>query len=102
MLIEAIFFAFCAIALVLVVCELGQRFSNAFQEFDLVINQLEWYSYPLIVQRMFPTLLINAHDPIVIKCFGSILCERDTFKRVRLILPKLSNEKHSQNDDKIN
>lgn len=83
MLVEAIFFSFWAITLIGVVCELGQRFSNAFQGFDITVNQLEWYTYPLIVQRMLPIILMNAHDPIVIKCFGGILCERDTFKRVR-------------------
>lgn len=85
MLLEAVFFSFWAIALVFVVCELGQRFSNAFNQFDVTLNETGfWYLYPPKVQRMFPMIIVNAQQPIAFKCFGSILCERDTFKRVIL------------------
>lgn len=82
MLLQAVFYGFCAIALVGVVCEVGQQFSNSFTELEVLIGQIHWYTYPYKVQRMLPMIIVNAQQPIAIKCFGSVYCERATFKQV--------------------
>lgn len=61
---------------------MGQRLSIAYNEIDNKINQLDWYLLPMEVQRMLPMLMINTQQPYKIVCFGSILCERETFKIV--------------------
>lgn len=35
------------------------------------------------VQKILPTILIHAQQPINIHCFGSIPCNRETFKKVK-------------------
>ena len=83
MLLLAVFCGFWAVALVFVVCELGQRFSNAFNELDRSISQIDWYLYPYKVQRMLPMIMIYAQRPITLKCLGGLECGRETFERVR-------------------
>lgn len=83
-LLQAIFYSVCAVNLVFVVCEVGQRFSNAFEELDVLISQTNWYLFPYKVQRMLPMIIVNAQQPIGIKCFGSVFCERGTFQQVWL------------------
>lgn len=82
MLFEAVFCGFLAIALVFIVCDFGQQFSNAFDNFNSKLVQLEWYSLPIDIQQMLSIIIINAQQPIVISCFGNIICGRETFKKV--------------------
>lgn len=86
MLFEAIFCGFWATALVFVVCEFGQRFSNAFDHFDHVLVQLEWYLLPVEIQKTLTIIIINAQQPIEISCFGNIVCGRETFKKVTKLM----------------
>lgn len=82
MLFEAVFCGFWAIALVYIVCEFGQRFSDAFSNFNDALGQFHWYLLPIDVQRMLAIIIINAQQSVVVTCFGSISCERETFKKV--------------------
>lgn len=68
--------------LVFTACELCQRVSDAFEEIDDVIDQLDWYKYPSDIKRMLPMIMINAQEPTIIECFGSISCSRMVFKQV--------------------
>lgn len=65
------------------ICGLCQRISNAFEEINDVIVQSDWYLYPIEINRMLPTILIVTQHPVGLKCFGSIACNRETFKEVR-------------------
>lgn len=64
-------------------CEIGERVSGAFIEICYGIDELNWYTLPIELQRILPIIMINAQEPVYLECFGSILCARDTFKRVR-------------------
>lgn len=81
----ALVYAGYAFGLVFVVCELCQRASYFFIEINSSIDILDWYLFPINVQKIMPTLLIMAQQPVEIECFGSIVCDRDTFKRVSSI-----------------
>lgn len=70
------------IAILFVACELGERFSRTLEEVDDFLCQLNWYYLPIEFQRVFPTILINSQQPVVLKCFGCISCSRDQFKTV--------------------
>lgn len=63
-----------------------QRFSNAVEEIDNAIVQLDWYLFPNEVQRFLPIMMQSAQEPIVVKCFGNILCARIQFQKVRFVL----------------
>lgn len=50
-----------------------------------MIGKLSWYLLPVEIQRLLLFTIMNVQRPVVIKCFGNILCGREQFKKVRLI-----------------
>lgn len=81
---EAIFFGLWAVGIVFAACELGQRFSNAFEEVDDVVSQMDWYLLPIKIKRMLITVMIHSQRPCAVEFFGSISCSREQFKSVSL------------------
>lgn len=73
---------FVSFGLVFICCELAQRITNKFDEINAQIDKFKWYSFPLKVQKILPTLMVNAQQPVDLECFGSIACNRETFQRV--------------------
>lgn len=63
-------------------CEIGQRFSNAYEEIEFVVERMGWNYLPIVIQRMLPTIILNVQQPFEIMCFGSTACTRETFKKV--------------------
>lgn len=63
-------------------CELAGRLSDEFDKIRLEIEQIDWYLLPLKMQQILPFIMINAQKPVYFECFGSIPCDRETFKRV--------------------
>lgn len=74
---KAIFYGFWVCGLVFLVCEVGQRFSEKCDEVNDAFDQLNWYLFPHKVKRMFPTILTNIQQPVLIKCFVFIFCKKD-------------------------
>lgn len=66
----------------LIPCELGTRMSNSFIEITHEIEQLNWYLFPIEAQKILPIIVIIVQEPVMIQCFGSISCARETFKNV--------------------
>lgn len=64
------------------ICELGQRLTDAFAQIADEIENFEWYLFSHEIQRMLPIILIAAQQPIELECFGAVSGIRDTFKRV--------------------
>lgn len=71
-----------ALALVFIVCELGQRMTNAFDKINSSINNLNWCLLPMNMKRMLPLIIANAQQPVTLECFGEIACTREVFKNV--------------------
>lgn len=71
-----------SIGLAFFTCELGQRITNAFDGVDEELTQLDWYRLPIKVKKMLPMIIINAQEIVALKCFGSTLCGRESFKNV--------------------
>lgn len=63
-------------------CEIGQRLTNAFNEITDQFERLHWNLFPIGIQRLLPTIIINTHVPIVINCFGVFDGSREQFKKV--------------------
>lgn len=78
-----------AFGLVLISCELGQRMTNAFEIFEVVMCKLDWLLFPVEVQQLLPPLLIIAQQPVRLECFGSNACMRESFKKVDLAMFKI-------------
>lgn len=76
-------YEFSAFGLIFFSCEIGQRFTNLFEEITGRFDQLKWYLFPIHVQRLLPAVLINVQEPMVIGCFGIMAGSRDQFKKVK-------------------
>lgn len=73
---------FWAFTLVFVACELGERVRNEFDDVRFLVDQLKWYLFPCNLRHLVPTIVINSQNPVEFKCFGSISCSRESFKKV--------------------
>ena len=63
-------------------CELSERISIAYDHVYYAIEELDWYAFPIELQKMLPIIMINVQEPVALQCYGSILCGRDVFKKV--------------------
>lgn len=68
--------------LICVYCEMCEEITSGFEEVADAIYQLDWYTYPLDIQRMLPLVLNYAQQPVQTIAFGNIPCTRETFKKV--------------------
>lgn len=63
-------------------CEFGQRLANAFSEINDLMDQFQWYRFPIKVQRILPMVIVLAQKRVSYECFGSFSCGRKAFKIV--------------------
>lgn len=71
-----------SLSLAFVPCEIGERLTAAFIAIFEDLCALDWYMYPIEMQKVLPLIMLNAHELITIECFGEISCTRDVFKSV--------------------
>lgn len=69
-------------AVVFITSEIGQRMTDAFDEIDFILNQLDWYLFPDEIKRVLPIIIATAQQPVQLQCFGSIGCTGEVFKDV--------------------
>ena len=74
-----------AFGILMICCEMGQQINLAYDECSEMIDQFDWYLCTYNIQRLLPTIINFAQQPVDIKCFGSTTLDRDTFKYVSLI-----------------
>lgn len=74
-----------AFGFVYIVCELCQQASDGYEEMNDTIDQFDWPSYPIEIQRILPLVMSSAQQSAEFKVFGSITCRRVTFKNVSSI-----------------
>lgn len=66
-------------------CELGERMTSAFGKLSELIDQMNWYSFSLEIQRMLPTFIFTSQQAVFIRGYGNTVYMRQTFKRVSSI-----------------
>lgn len=71
---------------VFVLCELGQRITNRFEQLDDSFGQCNWYLFPIEMKKMFVITTAISQQPIFIRGYGNVFCSCETLKRVSLIL----------------
>lgn len=76
---------FWSFALVFIFCELGERVSTGFTEISDVINQFEWYLFPIGIRQTLPIVICYVQKPVVIHGIGNIACVRLMFEKVSVI-----------------
>lgn len=75
--------AVSAAAILFSFCMFGESLANQFDELDLRFYQsIDWYLFPMGIQRMLVTVMSNTQRPTVILGYGNVECTRDTFKTV--------------------
>lgn len=73
-----------AFGAVFIACDLGQRLNDAFAEIGELVYQCDWHVFSVEMRRMTVVILTVLQQPVSFKCFGSISCTREVFKKVRL------------------
>lgn len=68
--------------LTFIICETGQRGSDAFIQLNNEVTQTDWYSFPEEMKRTLLIIIINLQKPVNVEFFGSVSVCRDTFKKV--------------------
>lgn len=64
------------------ICDLGERVRTAFDEIEMMLDQLKWYLVPKGTRKMLSIIFMAFQRPVEITIFGSISCDRITFKLV--------------------
>lgn len=83
-LLQSFFAGILAITTVLATSEIGHYVQNV-SDFNYTVSQLDWYRYPIKIQRMLVPVLIFVQKPVVIQFFGSFSSSREQFKKVRFV-----------------
>lgn len=61
---------------------MGQQATNAFSDMNDALDKIDWYLYPIEIQRMLVPVMIYSQKPALLEFFGSIACSREQFKKV--------------------
>lgn len=66
-----------------VICEFGEHVTNQFDMFGQVLEQGDWYTLSIEMQRMYYLIFLSDTQQLKeVSCYGNILCARITFKKV--------------------
>lgn len=68
--------------LIFVACELNQRLTDKFGNFNDNLWEYNWYLFPIELKRMYLIFASNTQQPVNIRAYGNIFCTRETFKLV--------------------
>lgn len=67
-------------------CEIGQQITNMYEDITERFEQLNWYIFPMKVQRIMPTAMINLNETVDIGCFGMMSGSRLQFQKVNAFI----------------
>lgn len=84
-LVKPIFIIFWSFGQIFLFCNFAENVTSQFAELNDTFYQCDWYVFSPKVQRMLPTIMINAQQPVIVRGFGNILCTREVFKNVNSI-----------------
>lgn len=79
---------FCTFTLLFLSCELSDQISIDFENINDTINRFDWNSFPLEMQRLLPIIMANTQQSVGFECFRGFICNRDTFKKVKIAFRK--------------
>lgn len=84
-IIVIILLLFWAFSIIFLYCEIGERVTHEFNEFNEQFCQCNWYSFSIEMQRMFIIVMSNTQRPAIIQGYANTVCTRDAFKQVRRV-----------------
>lgn len=65
-------------------CESGARMTNQFEKFNGEITRCNWYLLSIETRRMYMVFLSNAQNPMRMRSYANITCQRETAEMVKL------------------
>lgn len=83
MLIVMVIEVFYSFVVIFITCEMGERLKSKYEDIEHMIGQLDWYLVPAEVQRILPTIIINAQKSVTFEIFASTDTSRESFQTVR-------------------
>lgn len=78
----------CAVVVVqylMVLCFFGEYVTTSFAMISKTIVETEWNEYPIQMQKMLLTILIDVQRPVHIKAFKNLRCNHEVLKEVHPI-----------------
>lgn len=81
-LLKSIFLFLSIFGLAFMTCDIGQRLFDTFGKIEYEFGQMDWYLFPIEIQRMLSNLLIGVQMPMLVGCFGIAEGSREQFKKV--------------------
>lgn len=81
-LIFATIGTFWAFAQMFIFSDPGENVSNRFGNINDTIYYCDWYSFPIEIQRLLPTIMVSTQEAVIIQGFANLSCTRDAFKKV--------------------
>lgn len=70
---------------VFVCCELCKRAVDACADIGNDFSTLDWYLYPIGIQKILLQIETNIHKLPEFQCFGNIICEREAVKQASIL-----------------
>lgn len=67
-------------------CEIGHYLTTEFIEINDSFEQINWYLYPIEIQRVLTTILIHLQEPVELFYFGVNSCSRESLKKVSVVV----------------
>lgn len=77
---------------ILICCEFGEMVTNRFKAISDIIYDSDWYSFPMGIQRVLPTIMVAAQRPVVLMGFGNVPLTRENFKKVKHLIHSFRND----------
>lgn len=74
---------FWAFVQMFIFCNLGENMTTRFSQIDNLIYCCDWYTFPYEIQRILPTVMMSAQQPIIFQGFANLKCTREAFKKVK-------------------
>lgn len=65
------------------VCNLGERVTYQFNEFNEKLHQCNWILFPIEIKRIYLFILLGSQRTVFIEGYLKTACTRETFKNVR-------------------
>lgn len=63
-------------------CYLGTHLTEKFSHFGDAIYQLDWYMFPMSLQKDLPIALALVQKGVFLKAYGGIGCTLEVFQKV--------------------
>lgn len=81
-LLYVIMYLICTLGQLFLFCHFGNQLTDTFGTIYDTFYQCDWYLMPLKIQKIMPTILNAAQEPVFLRGFGNITCTREMFKKV--------------------